>query len=114
MATEENQQYCVPRELLNHFDPNNPQLRATNQTQQTPLMQRPIVMATKQVNRVQPPPAPIAVVNPAAATNQNPVAETRGAVSVTQEQENVSSSQQFIPPGIYTSLQIDDDVSTYH
>ena len=65
-------------------------------------------MATPQVNRVQPPPAPVAMVTPAAdaSTNQNPIAQSRGAV--TQEQASVSSSQQFIPPGIilYTLLQV--------
>ena len=122
----ENEPYRVARELLERFDPNNPQLkttparpqrqtRAANQTpaqgtevrqrrqQQTPhpaLMQRPVVMATPQVSRVQPPPAPIAMVTPAASasTNQNaPAAQSQGAV--TQEQASVASSQPFIPPG---------------
>ena len=75
-------------------------------------IQRPVAIATPRVNRVRPPSAPVAMVTSAAATNQNPVAQTQGAM--TQEQASVSSSQQFIPPGIYTSLQIDDVVSTYH
>ena len=124
----ENEPYRVARELLERFDPNNPQLkttparpqhgqrRAPNQTpahgtevrqrrqQQTPhpvLMQRPVVMATPQVNRPQPPP-PVAMVTPAAgvSTNQNaPSAQSQGAM--TQEQASVASSQQFIPPGTY-------------
>ena len=124
----ENEPYRVARELLERFDPNNPQLkttparpqgqrRASNQTpaqgtevrqrrqQQTPhpvLMQRTVVMATPQVNRVQPPPAPVAMVTPAAGalTNQNaPSAQSQGAV--TQEQASMASSQQFIPPGMH-------------
>ena len=54
-------------------------------------------MATSWVNRVQPP--------------QNPVAPSQGAV--TKQLASVFS-QQFIPPGIYTSLLIDDVVSTYY
>lgn len=121
----------MARELLERFDPNNPQLkttparpqgqrRASNQTpaqgtevrqrrqQQTPhpvLMQRTVVMATPQVNRVQPPPAPVAMVTPAAgaSTNQNaPSAQSQGAV--TQEQASAATSQQFIPPGMQSFL----------
>lgn len=126
----ENEPYRFARELLERFDPNNPQLkttparpqgqrRAPNQMpapgtevrqrrqQQTPhpvLMQRPVVMATPQVNRVQPPPAPVAMVTPAAGASTNPnapAAQSQGAV--TQEQASMAASQQFIPPGTHFS-----------
>ena len=123
----ENEPYRVARELLERFDPNNPQLkstparphpqqgrrRATNQTpeqgtevrqrrqQQTPhpaLTQRPVIMATPQVNRAQPP--PVAMVTPAAgvSTNQNAPSHQSQA-TVMQDQTILATSRQFIPPG---------------
>ena len=121
----EREPYRVARELLERFDPNNPQLRntqatsqqqqrrSTNQTPapgtevrqrrqpQTPhpaLMHRPVVMATPQP-RAQPP--PVAMATPAAnTTNQNaPTEEQNQQTSATQETVGVASSQQFIPPG---------------
>lgn len=128
----EREPYRVARELLEHFDPSNPQLRntqatpqqqqqrrLTNQTpapgtevrqrrqQQTPhpaLMHRPVVMATPRP-RTQVPPVTMATPAASVTASQSTTLEQQNQpTSSARETGDVATSQQFIQPGQSVAL----------
>lgn len=131
----EREPYRVARQLLERFDPNNPQLRntqatpqrqqqqrrLTNQTPapgtevrqrrqpQTPhpaLMHRPVIMATPQP-RPQAPPVTMATPAASVTTSQSATSEQQNQpTSSARDPGDGPSSQQFIPPGKSVALSL--------